>query len=166
MAEDRKEAFFLDPDEAISLGNVEYMRKAVKIKRTFPKAKGGGELVQEVSATIAKEVEDAPKAAAPTSIQVSAPKRGQTIIPDPVVISQKTTQSDSLEQAKSFSSSSFSPAFPKVQFTSKTERQKNDSNLTPYRKMGLSNTVKQSSERQRNDSNLDKFRKMARGTIR
>jgi hypothetical protein len=166
MAEERKDAFFLDPDEAISLGNVEYMRKAVKTKRTFPKAKGGGELVQEVSATAAREVEDAPKIVAPTSFSVGTPKSSQSIIPDPVVITPQAPKTGVLEQVKTFSSQGIAPAFPKVQFTSKEDRQKNDSNLTKFRKMDLSNETKQSSERQRNDSNLDKFRKMARRSAR
>jgi hypothetical protein len=161
MAEERKEAFFLDPDEAISLGDVEYMRKAVKTKRTFPKAKGGGELVQEVSATTAKEVEDQPKAAAPmktTSVS--------SAMATPMAMPTETKKADTIEQAKTFSAKGIAPVFPKVQFTAKADRQKNDSNLNMFRKMGLSNTPKQSSERQRNDSNLDKFRKMARRTTR
>ncbi len=57
-----KEAFFLTPDEAQTLGDVDYMRKKVTIKRTFPKVKGskGAALVNEVSATeqkISKENE-------------------------------------------------------------------------------------------------------------
>lgn len=57
-----KEAFFLTPDEAQTLGDVDYMRKKVTIKRTFPKIKGsqGAALVNEVSATeqkISKENE-------------------------------------------------------------------------------------------------------------
>ncbi len=51
---EQKEAFFLNPDEAETLGNVEYMRKKNIIRRTFPKLKGaskGAELISEVSAT-------------------------------------------------------------------------------------------------------------------
>lgn len=49
----KQQDFFLDNDEAISLGNVEYMRQTKKIRRTFPKVRGskGAELIQEVSAT-------------------------------------------------------------------------------------------------------------------
>ncbi|MEB3249135.1 MAG: hypothetical protein ACKN9E_14915 [Microcystaceae cyanobacterium] len=49
--EEQPEPFFLPPDEAVSLGNVEFMRKPKTIKRTFPKTLkgGGGELVQAVS---------------------------------------------------------------------------------------------------------------------
>ena len=44
-------AFFLNDDEARTLGNVEYMRKAVKIRRTFPKTAGSNvkEIVAEIS---------------------------------------------------------------------------------------------------------------------
>ena len=51
-------AFFLSDDEARSLGNVEYMRKAVKIRRTFPKAVGVevNEVVSEIS-SLEKKVE-------------------------------------------------------------------------------------------------------------
>nr|WP_290227625.1 hypothetical protein [Trichocoleus desertorum] len=44
-------AFFLNDDEAKSLGNVEYMRKAMKIRRTFPKTVGSNvrEIVSEIS---------------------------------------------------------------------------------------------------------------------
>ncbi|MDJ0659287.1 MAG: hypothetical protein QNJ42_07310 [Crocosphaera sp.] len=42
----KKEAFFLDNDSAKTLGDTEFMRKPITIKRTFAK---GGELVQEIS---------------------------------------------------------------------------------------------------------------------
>ncbi|WP_013321713.1 hypothetical protein [Gloeothece verrucosa] len=44
-------AFFLEPDDAKSLGNIEFMRKAYKIKRSFPKTlKGAGtEVIAEIS---------------------------------------------------------------------------------------------------------------------
>ncbi len=46
-----KEAFFLNPDEAKTLGNVEFMRKAKTIKRTFPKTRNsqGAQVVQQIS---------------------------------------------------------------------------------------------------------------------
>ncbi|WP_228015069.1 hypothetical protein [Synechocystis salina] len=34
---EKKEAFFLETDDAKSLGNAEYMRTPIKIKRSFPK---------------------------------------------------------------------------------------------------------------------------------
>ncbi len=55
----KKEAFFLETDEAQSLGNAEYMRTPVKIKRSFPKIMGskGKEIVTEVSAMETKKIQ-------------------------------------------------------------------------------------------------------------
>lgn len=47
-----KDAFFLDPDSAKTLGDIDYMRKTKIVKRTFPKTASnqkGGELIKEVS---------------------------------------------------------------------------------------------------------------------
>lgn len=48
---ENKAAFFLETDDAKSLGNAEFMRKPNTIKRTFPKRPGGkgGAIIQEVS---------------------------------------------------------------------------------------------------------------------
>lgn len=37
---ENKESFFLDEDDAQSLGDIKFMRKPVKVKRTFPTTKG------------------------------------------------------------------------------------------------------------------------------
>jgi hypothetical protein len=45
--------FFLDPDDAQTLGDVNYMRRSVRVRRTFPKTlknKDGFEVIKEVSA--------------------------------------------------------------------------------------------------------------------
>jgi len=34
-------AFYLDPDDAKSLGDIDYMRKPMKVKKSFPKMAGG-----------------------------------------------------------------------------------------------------------------------------
>lgn len=56
---DNKEAFFLQPDEAKTLGNIEFMRKPNIIKRTFAKRPGGKqvETVKEISSMKATNVE-------------------------------------------------------------------------------------------------------------
>ena len=44
--------FFLDPDDAMTMGDINYMRKATRTKKTFPKTfanKGGFSLDNEVS---------------------------------------------------------------------------------------------------------------------
>ena len=48
-----KGAFFLDPDESKSYGDIEYMRASKTIRRTFVKTVGnpeGGESIKQVSA--------------------------------------------------------------------------------------------------------------------
>ncbi|MDJ0599469.1 MAG: hypothetical protein QNJ37_11580 [Crocosphaera sp.] len=49
----KKEAFFLDNDSAKTLGDTEFMRKPITIRRTFAK---GGESVQEISSLEKKKV--------------------------------------------------------------------------------------------------------------
>ncbi|MBF2077251.1 MAG: hypothetical protein IGR76_01720 [Synechococcales cyanobacterium T60_A2020_003] len=44
-------AYFLDPDSAKTLGNIDYMRTPKKIKHTFPKGKVEGVYEAEISAT-------------------------------------------------------------------------------------------------------------------
>jgi hypothetical protein len=57
---EKKEAFFLEADDAKSLGDAEYMRKPLQIKRSFPKTltSEGSEVVKEVSAMEIKTVQD------------------------------------------------------------------------------------------------------------
>jgi hypothetical protein len=48
------ESFFLDPDEAKSMGDIDYMRTARKVRKTFPSTKAWGSAFEqevEVSAT-------------------------------------------------------------------------------------------------------------------
>jgi len=49
--DNKKGAFFLNPDEAKTMGNLEYMRESDKIRRTFPKTRTNQvtEIVKEVS---------------------------------------------------------------------------------------------------------------------
>jgi hypothetical protein len=51
------EAFFLDDDQAKTMGNIDYMRTAKTVKRTFPKTVSQPDnkaFIQKVSATEAK----------------------------------------------------------------------------------------------------------------
>lgn len=67
-----QEAFFLNPDDAKTLGNIDYMRKSYKIRRTFPKTKSNQvtEFIQEISSI--DKISGQP--VQPTSSQVSEPK--------------------------------------------------------------------------------------------
>lgn len=57
-ATQNKEAFFLDADEAKTLGNIEFMRKPNTIKRSFPKIRGsqGKKVVSQISSMEMKTV--------------------------------------------------------------------------------------------------------------
>ncbi|NEP27336.1 hypothetical protein [Moorena sp. SIO3I6] len=46
--------YFLDTDQAKTMGNIDYMRSSVKVKKSFPKTKTAilsGEVVEQISAT-------------------------------------------------------------------------------------------------------------------
>lgn len=56
----KAESFFLEPDEAKGLGNLDYIRSASTVKRTFPKTASNPEervLIQEVSSLSIEIVE-------------------------------------------------------------------------------------------------------------
>jgi hypothetical protein len=56
-AKKQEESFYLAPDEAVSLGNVDYMRRSNTIRRTFPgtaDSPGGKEMVMEVASMEAR----------------------------------------------------------------------------------------------------------------
>lgn len=51
--------FFLSPDDAQTLGNINYMRKSVRVRHTFPKNlknPNGFEIIKEISASEGKSV--------------------------------------------------------------------------------------------------------------
>lgn len=92
----KKDAFFLDYDDAQTLGDVEFMRKTVEVRRTFPKTKNAqksAELVSKVSSMEAEVVE----------------KSGQKVIKQSQSATDATPQADqsagvNLERRKSDSS--------------------------------------------------------------
>lgn len=63
------DSYFLDPDTAKTLGDINYMRKTAKIKHTFPKTKEGegGEIILEVSSIDKKEIAETTPSASPAS---------------------------------------------------------------------------------------------------
>lgn len=64
--------FFLEPDDAKTLGDIEYMRKPNTVKRTFPGTKGNGgsfAVVKEVNAMEERVVNDQPAASKPSFAQ-------------------------------------------------------------------------------------------------
>jgi hypothetical protein len=55
------EAFYLEPDDAKTLGNIDFMRKPKTIRRTFPKTASnqkGGESIKQISSMEISKVAD------------------------------------------------------------------------------------------------------------
>ena len=84
--------FFLEPDDAQTLGDIKYMRKSVKIRRTFPKTLKNPEgfaLEKEFSATEGKNVSpnngtaDSAPASTFTSTPTFNPSTTSTSAPKP-----------------------------------------------------------------------------------
>ena len=79
-ANQTSQAFFLDPDDAKTMGDIDYMRTVKTVRKTFPKTAGWGdrfELVEETSALNKASSVDGvsiePPPAAPTSEPTEAP---------------------------------------------------------------------------------------------
>jgi len=47
-SEKPKDAFFLEPDEAKTLGDIEYMKKPIIIRRTFAKTAASGDIGESI----------------------------------------------------------------------------------------------------------------------
>lgn len=86
VANKKETAYFLDPDSAKTFGNIDYMRTAKVVKRTFPKTVSNQaefEVVQQVSAMAAAKLEEAVR----TAEQASA---ASEVLPAP----QKSTEAE------------------------------------------------------------------------
>ncbi|AFZ45912.1 hypothetical protein PCC7418_3808 [Halothece sp. PCC 7418] len=76
----KQKAFYLDPDEAKTFGDIDYMRKPNTVRRSFPKSVSnpeGGEQVEEVSALEKKSLSK--KKNQPTQPQPSAQSSEQNV---------------------------------------------------------------------------------------
>jgi len=107
---EKQKAFYLNPDEAKTLGDIDYMRKPNTVRRSFPKSLGnpeGGEQVEEVSAMEKKSL--------------SKQKNPQPQPPNSSQSSEKTGQQGEIYSAKDD---------PKIQ-----QRRQSDSSLDMFRDM-------------------------------
>lgn len=96
----RQKAFYLDPDEAKTLGDIDYMRKPNTVRRSFPKSVGnpeGGEQVEEVSAlekkSLSKQKNLQPQQSSQSSEQNRQQQETYSAKDDPQI--QQRRQSDS-----------------------------------------------------------------------
>lgn len=73
--QESKEAFYLQPDEAKTLGNADFMRQPKRIKRTFPKTRSNQstELVQDIS-SLDKVKASSSQGISPGSAAISQPQ--------------------------------------------------------------------------------------------
>ncbi|MEL7038639.1 MAG: hypothetical protein AAFO04_23950 [Cyanobacteria bacterium J06592_8] len=110
----KSEAFYLDSDQAQTMGDVEFMRKKQRIRKTFPKMMGGQ-----------------PSNMPETIVEATSMERSQSFS------NGSSTPSPAPSSTPSFSNSSTSsfskPSFPTP--TQSTERRRPDSNLDEFRKM-------------------------------
>ncbi|NBD15809.1 MAG: hypothetical protein GVY04_06575 [Cyanobacteria bacterium] len=107
---EKQKTFFLDPDDAKTYGDIDYMRQSRTVKRSFPKSVGnpeGGEQVEEVSSLEKKSL--------------SKQKNPQTQSEKSSQSSEQTTQEGQMYSAKDD---------PKIQ-----ERRQSDSSLDMFRNM-------------------------------
>lgn len=91
---EKKEAFFLEPDLAKSLGDAEFMRTPITTRRTFPKTLGskGAAIVQEVSSLSKKQTKEGEISSNPSKNTVSLPES-----PTEPVKNERRTGDDSLD---------------------------------------------------------------------
>lgn len=89
--QEKKTAFFLDADEAKTLGNIEFMRKPNIIKRSFPKIRGsqGKKVVTEISSMEVKTVNNQ----AITDNTVAKPEVAIPVSNDEIAVRRSTDSS-------------------------------------------------------------------------
>ena len=129
--------FFLSPDEAITLGNVEYMRTAKTVRRTFPNVKNLEKPLEEVKTVSAGSKETGEAAA-------TKAKSLKTTSEVKIDVSLATQEKKKAEQP-----ALIMPPMPAM----------TTGKLQPYVSASMSQEV---SQRRSKDTSLDTFRKMAR----
>lgn len=78
-----KEAYFLKPDDAKTMGDIDYMRTSKTIRRTFPKVRGGAgkEIVSQVSSEEMSQVDKFGVAQSQTKSAAQQPQESSPSLP-------------------------------------------------------------------------------------
>lgn len=84
-----KGSFFLNPDEAKTFGNIDYMRTPVTVRKTF--MQGAAEIVEQISATEKITLSESSKSA---SSEPSAKSTPDSATPIPPVTERRRSGSD------------------------------------------------------------------------
>lgn len=114
-AKEQEKAYFLSPDDAKTFGNIDYMRTAKTIKRTFPKTAGGqsSARIEQVSAL--------------ESVRMQSNGTGST--PDYM---QKTPSQNGAQPDYMSTVQSAEPTFDR---SATEERRRTDTNMDMFRNM-------------------------------
>jgi hypothetical protein len=112
--------FFLPPDEAQSLGNTDYMRKKVTIRRTFPKTVSNKttEVIKEVSSTTDRVV-----------------SKGGTFVPNNNGFSNNENSFTPQNNTNNNSTAEPSQQEPSFEPSAEAERRSSSSNMDMFRNM-------------------------------
>ncbi|MEM9568286.1 MAG: phycobilisome rod-core linker polypeptide [Cyanobacteria bacterium P01_E01_bin.34] len=148
-AEQPKEEFFLNPDDARSLGNVEYMRSPRTIKRTFPNAADPEKPLEFEAVVTASEKVISPEKSKPTGLPSVTPGRPKDVkipVVTPTPAAAVPAQASAPVPAVSASLMEFGTTASRA------------GKSGPYVSMSMSPEV---STRRKKDNSLDMFRKMA-----
>lgn len=149
---ENKDSFYLSTDESKSFGDIDYMRKKVQVKKTFPKTKNskGAAIVKEVSADEAKTFSGnrlpAP-ATAPVKVATPAPAPVTVATPAPTSVTVATPAPVPVEVATPTVTTELSTVEDNIDFLQMARN--------------LSGATRASTERNVADSYLDRFRSMA-----
>ena len=146
-AEQPKEEFFLNPDDARSLGDVEYMRAPRTIKRTFPNAADPEKPLEFEAVVTASEKVISPEKDKPTGLPSVTPAKAKDV-KIPVV-----TPTTSAPAQASVPAPAVSASLMEIGTTASRAGKSG-----PYVSMSMSPEV---SLRRKKDNSLDMFRKMA-----
>lgn len=109
------DAFFLEPDDAKTFGDIDYMREVKTVERSFPKGKRKNQ-VRQVSASSYRNLDNQSFSSGPSFTTAPAPKTSFTA------------------SKPSFSVASTSTPAPKVQETEK-RRPASDNSMDMFRSM-------------------------------
>jgi len=93
-----KQAYYLNDDDAKTFGDIDYMRSAKTVKRTFAKKKGQAEhmeSVRQISSTAAKAIEANNNSSAPAKPAVTFSSFNTPAAPAPKAEESKSATSES-----------------------------------------------------------------------
>ena len=171
-----KEAFFLDSDEAKSLGDVEFMRKPITLKRTFPKTLNGegGSIIQEVTSTGKKQISESEYATQTEKINSQVASNNAVKNSAPPVVEQAMTfgnrnpqqpsELNPISKAANPQKNGFNSTVPAQEMA--IENNGNGRSLDTTVSDSTANSANQasaaSSEAPAADDNMDMFLRMAR----